>query len=145
MHIWVVTDSPRHLCRTLKGFGIVRKELSRKAGLAANLFTHRWSCREQVNRHIHTFLLAFAFLPRRYRGLAKLTAVYVNGGASFTRNSRRGGCGGALIGLPSYRLQSTQPWATAQMRPLLPIIQNFERTSVRVSLTPLWHTLWWAS
>ena len=128
--------------------------------LAANLFTHRrnvavvmsrtsskWTARDtqQVNRHTHTFLLAFASLPRRYRGPAKSMAVYVNGGASFTRNSGRGGCGGALIGLPSYRLQTTQPWTTARMRPLSLIIQNFERTSVRVSLTPLWHTLWWAS
>ena len=100
---------------------------------------------QQVNRHIHTFLLAFASLPRRYRGPVKLTAVYVNGGASFTRNSGRRGCGGALIGLPSYRLQTTQPWTTARMKPLPPIIQNFEQTSARVSLTPLWHTLWWAS
>ena len=135
----------------LKVLALSERNFLGRPRLAANLFMHRMNvavvmsrtsskCTARdthVNRHIHTFLLVFASLPRRYRGPAKSTAVYVNGGASFTRNSGRGGCGGAPIGLPSNHLQTTQLWTIARTRPLPPIIQNFDRTSARVSLTPL--------
>ena len=64
----------------------------------------------------------------------------MDGGSSFTLNSGKGGGSGAWYAAPSNLWHKTQRWIMdlTKLRPF--IIQNFDLTSVRVSLDPLWLT-----
>ena len=107
----------------------------------------RWIARmtQHVNKQIHTLLHYSPLSLPMYIGPAKLTAMYVNGGALVTLKEWGGGAGWESKGLTSNHLQTTHLWSQAWQDffnyPVLACSSNFTKYLLHsIVLHPLVNT-----
>ena len=105
-----------------------------KAGVVRSGTNSRWTALtvQQVKRQIHTFSLPQPFFM--YKGPAKSTPVYVNGGASSTLNDGNGGGRGSLLEPFNLSLSQEGPFLLSSDIASSGIVRPLEGRSVGLSL-----------